>query len=113
MLWYLVSGVHLSVILFVVLSPFIGSIDILLLHLVVIPFLVAHWVFNNDTCFLTELEKLLSGRSKSDLITYKIMSPIYRFIGSNIEHSRIIYIVTTILWTISFVRLVRKICRKI
>jgi len=77
MLASLVSGIHTAFTLWVLATPFFGSREMLRLHLIVIPFLVLHWITNSDTCALTIAEQMLRGVDKDDSIFHAIVSPVY------------------------------------
>lgn len=102
---------HVLLVCFVVISPFISSNYILFMHSFVVPFIMMHWIMNNDTCALTIMEKKLrqeiTGKIevKEDCFTCKIIEPVYNFKNSYKSQSKLIYAFTTILTLISMVRL--------
>ena len=53
----LVHLLHLLFIGFVVGVPLTNDQPLLLLHAVMVPFICAHWVMNDDACILTVLEQ--------------------------------------------------------
>lgn len=101
----LVRLIHFLFILFVVLVPFIGNNYFLLLHFIIVPFIMFHWILNDNTCCLTVVEKLLANDKDYECITCKIIEPIYDFKKNYNAHSNIIYLVTTLLWLIATYRL--------
>lgn len=109
-----ISLLHILFVLFVVGVPFLNSNYFLLLHAILVPFVMLHWVLNNNTCALTVLEKKLrqSITGKDDVqdecITCKLIEPVYDFKNNYKTYSAIIYIATTILWLISVSKLVYK-----
>jgi hypothetical protein len=80
----------------------------------IVPFIILHWVYNDDSCFLTTVElhlkKKIYGRpvDKNDCLTCRIMSPIYNVTEQHEEYATSIYIVTLILWSISVGKLYMK-----
>jgi hypothetical protein len=110
----LVTIIHFLVIIFVVITPFFGNNYVLLVHSIVVPFIILHWAYNDDSCFLTTIElslrRRLYGRpvDKNDCLTCRIMSPIYNVTTQHEEYSRSIYIITLLLWSVSFSKLVVK-----
>lgn len=111
-LLFLITLIHFLVICFVVLVPFFGSNYLLLLHSFVVPFIMFHWIINNNTCFLTlvehQIRKQMNGGQDidpNDCITARIINPIYDFSANNTDSSTSIYIVTTILWLIGLCRI--------
>lgn len=49
--------IHLIFIILVLIVPFSNSPYLLMMHSIFIPFMILHWVTNNDTCVLTTIEK--------------------------------------------------------
>jgi hypothetical protein len=102
---------HFIFILFVVLTPFIGGNYFLLLHAIIVPFIVFHWIINNNTCALTIAERAVrkqlygTNPSDDDCITYKLIAPVYDFNKNNISMSNMIYVIILGLWGITLFRL--------
>lgn len=112
---FFVNIIHLFVVLFVTLTPFYGNNYVLFVHSIVVPFIIIHWVYNDDTCFLTQVELSLRRRmnnnvniDKNDCLTCRIMSPIYNVTTQHKEYTTSIYFITLLLWSIS----VSKLCFK-
>jgi hypothetical protein len=80
MLTWFIRAIHATVVAFFLLAPFSDNQQILTLHLLLVPFLLLHWITNQSVCALTELEKMLCGK-EDDCETFmgKIMGPIYTF----------------------------------
>lgn len=105
MLYYLIRFIHLALILFVLVVPFTGNIKLLYEHVIIVPFLMMHWLTNADHCMLTYLERitrdvLTSDPKESDCITCQIIEPVFNITSSK-QQNNIIYIITTVLWFIS------------
>lgn len=98
---------HILLVLFVVLTPFIGSNYFLLLHAIFVPFMMIHWICNDNTCILTVIEKKIRKSihgdkyKQDDCITCKLIEPVYDFRKNYKTFSVIIYSLTTLLWVIS------------
>ncbi len=109
----LVIACHALLVCFVVISPFINSNYILFMHAVIVPFIMFHWIMNNDTCALTLMEKKLrekiSGKKqeivKEECFTCKIIEPVYNFKNNYKAMSKMIYFFTTVLTLISMSKL--------
>jgi hypothetical protein len=98
---------------FVVVTPFTNSNYFLFLHVIIIPFMMFHWVLNDNTCFLTLVEKYLRTQAgqnikNEDCFTCRLIEPIYDFEKDNKTLSDIIYIITIFLWVLSFTKLYNK-----
>ena len=95
---------HLIVIIFVLAAPFSNSNYLMLLHIIVVPFIMLHWLLNNNTCCLTLMEQKLREKingepvDRSDTYMHKIIGPIYDFKKNNHDLSFYIYSCTIILW---------------
>lgn len=113
---YLIMFIHFLVVCFVVLAPFTNNNYLLLLHVVIVPFIMAHWVINDNTCILTliehEIRKKISGGAPVDInesFTARLINPVYDFKANNENCSSMIYGVTTCLWLISILTILYKI----
>jgi len=106
-LLYLITILHTLVVLFVIITPFVGNNYFLILHSITVPFILAHWIMNNNTCCLTEMESQIRLKmygtipDPNDCFTYNLISPIYDFKKNNQDMGELIYIVTIFLWAIS------------
>ena len=107
---------HIIFFTFVILGPFTNSNYILLLHSIFIPFLLVHWVFNDNTCAITTVEKIIKKSIKKekydkekDCLTCKLIDPVFDFRKNNMSRSTFIYTVTIVLWLITIISLKMKI----
>ncbi len=105
----LITFIHLVFILFVLITPFVGSNYFLLLHAIIVPFIILHWIVNDNTCCLTVCERFLRRKingEKDDesCITCKLIEPIYDFKKNYQTFSNIIYGITLGLWFITLGR---------
>ena len=113
---FLINIIHLLIILFVVATPFTNSNYLLLIHLVVVPFIMLHWILNNNTCCLTIAEKYIRQKAvgtkikEEDCFTYQLIAPIYDFNKNHEAFSTFIYILTISVWLVSVYKLSYKIC---
>ncbi len=112
---FLITVLHVMVILFVVCSPFSNSNYLLIMHIIIIPFILLHWYLNNNTCSLTVMEKFVKDKTegqdtnKEDCFTYKFIAPIYDFNKNTKDFSNFTYIITIGLWLISVYSFTNKI----
>jgi hypothetical protein len=112
----LINIIHLIVIMFVLTAPFSNSNYLILLHIIVIPFIILHWLLNNNTCCLTVAEKYIREKNtgttmrEGDCFTYQLVAPIYDFNKDHQSFSIFIYILTISLWLISVYNISNKIC---
>lgn len=79
LIWF-VRLVHYLVVAFFLLAPFSDDQRILTMHLIGVPFLMLHWITNQSTCALTEIEKYLSGKEfDEETFIGSIVAPVYKF----------------------------------
>lgn len=109
---------HIIFFTFVILGPFTNSNYILLLHFIFIPFLLVHWVFNDNTCAITTVEKIIKKSIKKekydkekDCLTCKLINPVFDFRKNNMSRTTFIYTITIVLWLITIISLKMKINR--
>jgi hypothetical protein len=97
--------IHILVIVFVIVTPFIPNLSwtILVLHLATVFTLLAHWFFDNDACFLTMVESKLRGIESHESFVHSIVSPIYKIDDALIKS--LVWNITPILGIISATRL--------
>lgn len=105
----LIQIIHFCVILSVLLVPFTNSNYFLMLHSVFIPFMILHWLTNNNTCVLTTAEKYLKNadtpEKEEECFTCKLINPIFDFTKDNEKLTRYIYIITIGMWLLSVLKL--------
>lgn len=107
----IITILHMLFVLFVIIVPFTSSNYLLMLHALFIPFLLFHWILNDNTCALTIIERKLrqqiSGSDKIDdeCITCKLIEPVYDFRKNHETFTAIIYTITITLWLITVYKL--------
>ena len=110
----IISIIHISVLCFIIITPFINSNYLLLLHAMIVPFIIFHWVLNNNMCALTLVEKKLREKitgtknAEKECFSCKIIEPIYDFKNNYKERATFIYIATITLWLVSVSKLAHK-----
>lgn len=109
----IITLLHILLVIFVVVVPFTSSNYFLLLHAIFIPFLILHWVCNDNTCVLTIIERNLRKQiygkvDEEDCITCRLIEPVYDFRKNYATFTIIIYVITILLWLVSSGKLVFK-----
>lgn len=104
---------HLAIVLFVIITPFTNSNYLLIMHSIIVPFIIMHWISNNNICALTLFEKEIRRKlnrnpSTDDCFTCKIIEPIYDFKNNNKQRANFIYTVAITLWGITIYKLFNK-----
>ncbi len=103
---------HFLVVCFVVLVPFFGGNYLLLLHLILVPFIIFHWLLNDNTCVLSTIETKIREKmnggipvNRNECFTCGLIDPIYDFRSNYDTHSNMIYLITILLWFVSLGKL--------
>jgi hypothetical protein len=110
----IITSMHVLFVIAVITIPFIDSNYFLMLHAVFLPFIMLHWICNDNTCVLTLVERYLRKKiyknqaADDDCITCKLIEPVYNFRNDYKTFTVIIYIITISLWFASAGRLYYK-----
>lgn len=96
----LINIIHLIFILTLLILPFSKDFIILRFHQMIILFMSFHWITNDDTCCLTELEKLVTNKkTNNETFIGKIVGPVYKITNFQIK------LITFVLYFISELRI--------
>jgi hypothetical protein len=106
----IITFLHILFFIFMVGAPFVNSNYILFLHFILVPFLMLHWICNDNTCALTIAEKAIRKQfsdnvNSSDCVTCLVIEPVYDFRKNNADYTALIYAVAILLWCITAYRL--------
>jgi uncharacterized Zn-finger protein len=110
-----INVLHIIVILFVLCAPFSGSNYFLSMHIMIVPFILLHWVLNNNTCSLTVAEKFIREKTygkqvnENECYSFKFIAPIYDFNKNHEAYSSFTYGLTISLWLVSVFNMSTKI----
>ena len=110
----LIAFVHILYILFIIIVPFTNSNFLLLIYVVFVPFMMLHWVLNDNTCVLTLIECNLRTQlygeapKKDECFTSRLIEPIYDFKSNYESMSTAIYVITIALWALAVYKLYSK-----
>jgi hypothetical protein len=88
--------IHTLLLIYGIILPFIGKPYQLEAFSLLIPILFVHWAFNDDTCFLTNLEQAMTGIPKERTFMGRLVGPIYNLSDDTIGKS--IKIILFSLW---------------
>lgn len=92
----IIQILHLLLILYVLYGPLLKNPLNMFVYLLIIPMLVLHWVFNNNSCMLTILESKMRNISLDKGFIYRVITPIFKI--NHLELSNVIYFVTITWW---------------
>ena len=114
-LLYLIMLIHFLLVLFVILTPFFGNNYMLFMHAIIVPFIMIHWILNDNTCVLSTIEKKIretinNGKTidKNICFTCRLIDPVYDFRANYDDYATQIYLITTVLWLYSIGKLYYK-----
>lgn len=104
---------HSLFILFIIITPFIKSDYFTLIHAIIIPFIVFHWIVNNNTCSVVFVEKkinrLVFGYDKDYRGFFaNLIEPVYDFKKNHNEYALCIYGITIALWLVSVYKIYQR-----
>lgn len=92
-----ISLVHAAIFGWALVAPFSRSRFLRVSYVIFAPFLMLHWILNDDTCALTALECTLRGLDDcSASYVHRVVSPLYKLQDS--EASLIAWTYTLASW---------------
>lgn len=104
----IVCVIHIIIIILILYIPiFSNSNYFIFVCAIFLPFLELHWLFNNNVCCLTEIEKKIRGIDDKQSFINKIISPIYSFPNDK-SFNFIYYILINFLISICICKLINK-----
>ena len=109
----IITILHIMFILFVLITPFTNSNYFILMHSIVVPFVMLHWVVNNNLCVLTVIERFLRKSiykevNDDDCVMCRLIEPVYDFKKNNERFTVLIYVVSISLWLIAIGKIISK-----
>ena len=89
----------------IVVPTLVKDVRWLEMYSLFVPFVFFHWITNDDTCCLTQLEIYLTGQDKAKTFMSRVLDPVYNV--SDDASGRLIKLVAFALWMLVQVRLGR------
>jgi hypothetical protein len=77
--------IHVLLFVGALVIPFVNNKDLLEFYSLVIPFLMFHWVMNDDTCALTQMEMYMTGKEKEQTFFGRLVGPLYSMSDSDAD----------------------------
>ena len=109
---FLVRVIHIIFILWMIWAPFSKHDESLVMHAIVAPFLMIHWMTGNSQCALTLLEKHLRGlEDDTQSFIHSIVAPVYVISDESLKTW--VFASTIVLWFISLSRINVKRVKKV
>ena len=101
----IIQIIHILVICFVLYGPWLKDLMFMLLYLVIIFGMAIHWIANDNSCLLTQLESMARGIPLENGFIYRVLTPLFKI--EHLDLSKIIYIVTLTLWLIVLYKVIK------
>lgn len=96
--------IHIVLIMFILLGIFFEKKELVRIHAAILLSIMVHWILNNNSCFLTVLEKKIYGiENNEETFIYQIVSPIYTV--NDDEISKLVYLFTFFIYSYSVYKL--------
>ena len=103
-----IKVLHIAFAAFMALAPFSRNLGVVAMHAITVPFLLFHWLLNDDTCFLTLVERRLRGLSEGDSgFFHALVSPVYKL--PEYVVGKAVWVITILLGCMSWWRAYRMI----
>jgi hypothetical protein len=90
--------IHSLLLIAGLLVPFFGTTRVLEFYSILIPILFLHWALNDDTCFLTNLEQIMTDEPKERTFMGRLVGPIYNLSDDHI--GKLIKMILFALWLV-------------
>lgn len=103
MLATVVRVLHVAFVAWFLWAPIFGDRETLVLHAVVAPFLMLHWVVMSDECALTRLEMYFRGVDHTESFVHAVVGPVY--VITDAQARRVAWGVAVAAWAITLLRL--------
>ena len=102
-----IKALHFLLVIFILGVPFFGDAYMLSMHFLVVPFIMLHWITNQSVCALTEMEKLVTGKTCDEETFFgQVVGPVYKF-NTVHEENTFLWILMITLWFITVFKLRR------
>lgn len=101
----IIKALHFLLVVFIIGTPFFGDAYLQSMHLLVVPFIMIHWATNQSVCALTEMEKLVTGKTCDDDTFFgQVVGPVYKF-NTRQDENYFLWALLIILWSITLLKL--------
>lgn len=101
----IIKALHFLLVVFILGAPFFGDAYLQTMHLLVVPFIMVHWITNQSVCALTEMEKLATGKECDEETFFgQVVGPVYKF-NTIEDENYFLWAVLIALWSITLFRL--------
>ena len=99
----IIKIIHIIIIIFMIIVPFINIPYLLILHITFSICLMIHWIMNSNECALSHIEAYYRKIPRCNTIMNRFITPLYQI--SDNQYIYFIWIITIILLIISLYKL--------
>ncbi|AGE48609.1 hypothetical protein PBCVAN69C_675L [Paramecium bursaria Chlorella virus AN69C] len=99
MLSCIISLIHLLVIIWALSAPFVKCLRPS--YVLLMPFIMIHWILLDDTCILTIIENNLRGCAKEETFMHRLVGGIYNLPEGILGQLIWIYVIVTWVYAVS------------
>lgn len=90
--------IHIVLIGMTIIVPWLNNPMLNCMYFISIPFLLLHWVTNNDTCVLSIIERVVRGLDdKKDCFICTVLEPVFKV--NHLPMSELLYVISIGLWS--------------
>ena len=101
----IIKALHFLLVVFILGAPFFGDAYLQSMHLLIVPFIMIHWVTNQSVCALTEMEKMVTGKTCDDETFFgQVVGPVYKF-SSIQDENFFLWTLLIVLWSVTLFKL--------
>lgn len=100
----IIALLHIVTLYVALYAPFQGTMGMLSAFVVIVPFVMMHWLVDVDDCAFTEMERLVRRCPKSQTVTNMYLKRVYKT-GYHPWPVGVSYATLTALWLIALARL--------
>ncbi|APC25738.1 hypothetical protein BST79_gp225 [Only Syngen Nebraska virus 5] len=99
MLSWVISLLHLLIIIWALIAPFTKCLRPS--YILLMPFIMIHWILLDDTCVLTLIENKLRGCAKEETFMHRLVGGIYNLPDGILGKLIWIYVIVTWVYAVS------------
>lgn len=105
---------HTAFFLFILLAPLVNSNYLLTLHLIFVPFILAHWFTGDNTCAVTLVERGIRRMKDGDeydddsCLSCKVIEPVFDFPKYFPKLYKFLIILGLSLWSVTAFKIYNK-----
>ena len=92
----LIRLIHALIIIWALVAPFSSNKRLLVSYVTITPFIVLHWILNDNVCLLSTIESNMRGIDRTESFVHNVIAPVYDVHESVVGN--LIWAYTVITW---------------